>query len=232
MKQIRRHVTYANVMSSLAVFLILGGATAIAATKIGANQLKANSVKTGKIVKEAVTAGKLKKNAVTNAKIAAGAVTTDKIANDAVTGDKVNEATLSTVPSAANANTVSGLSVKKINYRVGPNTPGQTILTFHGLTLTASCSGGNLTGTATTSVANSLIHSGGASLEGPFYVEEDEFDPGTNFDFLDNAVTFSDSIQATLTYAQLNGDVVTVVFQAEEQGFGEEGCSISGHATG
>jgi hypothetical protein len=127
LKQIRRHLSYANVMSSLAVFLILGGATAVAATKIGANELKANSVKTGKIVKEAVTAGKLKKNAVTTEKIADGAVTTPKLAdnaittakiandavttgkladtavttgklaNDAVTGAKVNEATLNGV---------------------------------------------------------------------------------------------------------------------------------------
>ena len=115
MKQIRRHVTYANVMSSFAVFLILGGATAFAAVqKIGANEIKANSIKTGKIVKEAVTAGKIKKNAVTESRIADGAVTTNKladnavttpkIANDAVTGDKVKESTLSEVPSAAKAN--------------------------------------------------------------------------------------------------------------------------------
>ncbi len=101
MKQIRRHFTYANVMSSIAVFMILGGATAVAATKIGANEIKANSIKTGKIVKEAVTAGKIKKAAVTEGKIADGAVTTNKIANDAVTGDKVNESTLGVVPNAA-----------------------------------------------------------------------------------------------------------------------------------
>lgn len=118
MKQIRRHVTYANVMSSLAVFLILGGATAFAAIKkVGANEIKANSIKTGKIVKEAVTAGKLKNGAVTETKIADGAVTTNKladnavttakIANDAVTGDKVKESTLGPVPSA---DTVGGVS--------------------------------------------------------------------------------------------------------------------------
>lgn len=101
-------------MSSLAVFLILGGATAFAAVqKIGANEIKANSIKTGKIVKEAVTAGKIKTGAVTESKIADGAVTTNKIAdnavttgkiaNDAVTGDKVKESTLGQVPSALNA---------------------------------------------------------------------------------------------------------------------------------
>jgi hypothetical protein len=132
LKQIRKRLTYANVMSSIAVFLILGGATAFAAKKIGANELKANSVKTGKIVKEAVTAGKLKngavttgklaKGAVTNEKIADNAVTTTKIANDAVTGEKAKESTFGQVPSAANADTVGG------------NHLGFAHITFSGLT--------------------------------------------------------------------------------------------------
>jgi hypothetical protein len=122
LKKIRKRLTYANVMSSLAVFLILGGATAFAAVKkIGPNEIKANSIKTGKIVKEAVTAGKIKKNAVTESKIADGAVTTNKIANDAVTGDKVKESTLSEVPSAANASKLGGVGA---NHYV---TPGSTL---------------------------------------------------------------------------------------------------------
>ena len=68
MKQIRTRLTYANVMSSIAVFLVLGGATAFAATKIGANNIRANAVTAGKIKKEAVTTAKIKNNAVTGAK--------------------------------------------------------------------------------------------------------------------------------------------------------------------
>jgi hypothetical protein len=64
-KQIRKRLTFANVMSSLAVFLVLGGATAFAASKIGTSQLKAN----------AVTSGKIKKNAVTGAKVKDGSLT-------------------------------------------------------------------------------------------------------------------------------------------------------------
>ncbi len=113
MNQIRKRLTYANVMSSIAVFLMLGGATAFAATKIGANEIKANSIKTGKIVKEAVTAGKIKSGAVTTGKIANlgvtsekladNAVTTTKIADKAVTGAKINASTLGPVPNATNA---------------------------------------------------------------------------------------------------------------------------------
>jgi hypothetical protein len=119
MKQLRTHLTYANVMSSLAVFLILGGASAFAAKhqsikKIGATQIKASAVTTAKIKNGAVDTAKLRNAAVTSAKLGAGAVgnatladgavTTGKIVNDAVTGDKVNESTLSEVPSANSAN--------------------------------------------------------------------------------------------------------------------------------
>lgn len=101
MKQIRKRVTYANVMSSIAVFLVLGGGAAYAAKKIGSNEIKGNSITTGKIKKEAVAASKIKKNAVITAKIANNAVTTAKIADDAVTGDKIKESALGTVPDAA-----------------------------------------------------------------------------------------------------------------------------------
>jgi hypothetical protein len=123
MKQIRTHLTYANVMSSLAVFLLLGGASAFAAKhqankhqtkKIGTTQIKASAVTTAKIKNGAVDASKLKDAAVTAAKLGAGAVGAanladgavgnGKIAADAVTGDKVNESTLSEVPSANSAN--------------------------------------------------------------------------------------------------------------------------------
>lgn len=110
----RKRLTYANVMSSIAVFLVLGGATAFAAKKIGSNEIKGNSITTGKLKKEAVTTSKIKNgaastnkianDAVTSAKIADNAVTTTKIADDAVTGNKVKESSLSEVPSANKAN--------------------------------------------------------------------------------------------------------------------------------
>jgi hypothetical protein len=112
-KQMKNRLTYANVMSSLAVFLVLGGATAFAATKIGSGQIKANAVKTGKIAKEAVTTSKIKNSAIT----------TTKIADKAVTGAKIDPAGLGTVPSAsnaANAEKLNGLSssafVNKADY--------------------------------------------------------------------------------------------------------------------
>jgi hypothetical protein len=103
-KRVGRSLSYANVMSSIAVFLVLGGATAFAAGKIGPHQLKANAVTTPKIKANAVTTRKIKKNAVTTGKIKDkaikseklddNAVTTAKIANGSVTGPKIDASTM------------------------------------------------------------------------------------------------------------------------------------------
>jgi hypothetical protein len=77
------------VMSSIAVFLVLGGATALAASQLGKN-----TVGTKQLKKNAVTTAKIKKNAVT--------------------GAKVKLSTLGTVPSATNAtNAVHATSADK-----------------------------------------------------------------------------------------------------------------------
>ncbi len=128
MKQIRKRFTYANAMSSIAVFLILGGATAVAAKKIGKNDLKANSVTTAKIKKNAVTASKVKKNAIT----------TNKIRNEAVTGAKVNESTLGTVPSAASATTANSLA-GRIPFSIFMSTGVRDIATVGPFTIKAAC---------------------------------------------------------------------------------------------
>ena len=104
MKQIRNRLTYANVMSSIAVFLVIGGGAAFAAlgkNTVGTKQLKNNAVTTAKIKKEAVATAKIKGAAIDASKLANESVTTEKIAKDAVTGEKVNEATLGTVPNAS-----------------------------------------------------------------------------------------------------------------------------------
>jgi hypothetical protein len=106
-KHLSRRLTYANVMSTIAVFLVLGGATAFAASQLGKNsvgskQLKSNAVTTAKIKKEAVTATKVKKHSLT--------------------GTQINVAKLPTVPSAthaASADSASSLTGLEAIHLVG-----------------------------------------------------------------------------------------------------------------
>lgn len=140
MRKIAARLSYANVMSTLAVFLLLGGAGAYAAKKqkIGSTQLKASAVTTSKIkngavggsklAAAAVGVDKLADGAVTNAKLADGAVSTAKLGSDAVTGDKVNEATLGEVPSANSANPLAFAKVNAAGIVDGANSKGITSL--------------------------------------------------------------------------------------------------------
>jgi hypothetical protein len=80
----RKKLTYSNVMSSIAVFLVLSGGVAYAAKKIGSHQLKSNSVTTAKIKKNAVTTAKIKNGAISTGKIKDGAISAAKIAANAV----------------------------------------------------------------------------------------------------------------------------------------------------
>lgn len=128
MKRAGRRLTYANVVSTLALFIAMGGAGAFAAGQLApksvgerqlrhgavtaeklrkdaviAPKIKALAVKQAKLANGAVSAAKLENGAVIAEKLAAGAVGTDSVADNAVTGAKVDESTLGRVPSAAEA---------------------------------------------------------------------------------------------------------------------------------
>jgi hypothetical protein len=89
-------LTYANVVSTLALFLVLSGGAAYAAHRyltrksVGAPQLKSNAVTTAKIKANAVTTRKIKRIAVSGDKIKEDAVSTEKLADGAVDAEKID----------------------------------------------------------------------------------------------------------------------------------------------
>ncbi len=114
MNKFREKLTYANVMSTLAVFMLLGGgayAAGLAKNSVGKKQLKKNAVTSKAIAKQAVRTSDIKKQAVRSKTIkdgdvlssdlGDGVVGTSKIADNAVTGPKVDESSLGEVPLAA-----------------------------------------------------------------------------------------------------------------------------------
>lgn len=92
----RPKLTYANVMSTIAVFLVISGGAAYAAAHLGKNT---------------VGSKQLKKNAVVTAKIKNEAVTAQKVKKGTLTGTQIDASTLGTVPSASSAKSASSASV-------------------------------------------------------------------------------------------------------------------------
>lgn len=88
------HATYANVMSTIAVFMALGGVGFAAAT------LPANSVGTRQ----------LKNKAVTSLKIKTKAVNGTHVKKDSLNGAHIKEAKLGAVPNATNASKLGNLA--------------------------------------------------------------------------------------------------------------------------
>jgi hypothetical protein len=92
--RLRPRLSFANVVSCLALFVALGGsayAFHLGKNSVGSKQLKKNSVTTAKIKKQAVTAVKVK--------------------NGTLTGKQINASTLGKVPNAANADAVEGVGL-------------------------------------------------------------------------------------------------------------------------
>jgi hypothetical protein len=133
-QRILKRLSYANVMSTMAMFLVLGGATAFAAANLGKNsvgtkQLKTSAVTASKLGKGAVTATKIQAGAVGGAALAPGSVTGEKIAGGAITGDKIAPGAVSgdkiapgTLPSGAlAANSVGNAQTQLVKvFKGGP----------------------------------------------------------------------------------------------------------------
>lgn len=231
---LRERLTYANVMSSLAVFLVLGGATAYAASKIDSNEIKAGAVKTGKIAKEAVTMAKVHDNAINGAKVLDGSLT----------GADINAATLGTVPkaneaasaqsaakagNAQNANTVNRQSVTSFSTEVASEAPAATALEFGGVRITVACNGlkpsleaSRLWGQAATARVATIEETNEAHGNGQASFSAANPLNLTNGKQLGNG---------ELEVAFYNGVVTSVDFAWRDDGFFPSSCRFFGHAT-
>lgn len=146
-RRIARHLTYANVMATAAVFIALGGSASAAfiitsnsqigpGTVSGAKppagdgpNIIAGSIFTSDLAPSAVASSKLASNSVSSSKVKNGALLGVDLAADTVTGTQVDESTLGTVPSATNAAELGG---------VGP--------AGYQVALSGSCSSGSAVG--------------------------------------------------------------------------------------
>jgi hypothetical protein len=89
---IRRHLTYANAMASIAVFIALGGG-AYAAVHVNGKNIKAHSIAGKKLKNNTIAGKKLKNNTIAG----------KKLKSNTLGGKQINESKLGTVPQAQSA---------------------------------------------------------------------------------------------------------------------------------
>jgi hypothetical protein len=229
-KKIRMRFTYANVMSSLAVFLVLGGASAFAAGQLGKNSVGSKQLK-----KNSVTAAKIKNGAVTGSKIKLSTVGTVPSATNATNAGHASSADNATnaghASSADNANAVGGMHLAKLRFVTGPDAPKTAIFSADGLTLYGECASEALEFTATTSVDNSEIYESGNFLGNYNGSFNDTFDQG-EVEKVGNEIGdgSQDEVQGQLVYSTPSGDTVTAEFYLNDfESYGETAnCSVQG----
>jgi hypothetical protein len=135
MGRLRRHITYANVVATLALVIALGGGVVYAANKIGAQGIRKNAIRSYHI----------RNKQVKRQDIAGGSISSHKVSNDSLSGKDIKEATLGIVPSAQDARTVNGISERVVRASLADPTGSSQVLAQGGLTVLMSCGGGSAT---------------------------------------------------------------------------------------
>jgi len=113
----RKHLTYANVMSTLAALFALTGGVAYAANTVFSADIVDGQVRTADLAANAVNSSKIADGQVTEADIGQGAVNTAELRNDVVTAQKVANESL--VGNDVAANTLKGADIDESTLDIG-----------------------------------------------------------------------------------------------------------------
>lgn len=127
----RPRLSYANVTSTLALMVALGGTSYAAIhlpkNSVGSKQIKNGAVRSSDLGKNAVTNSKVAKNAITNSKLANNAVTSSKLADNAVTTTKIADNAVTAgklAPASVTQSTVSPGSLTAQSFACAPGDEG------------------------------------------------------------------------------------------------------------
>ena len=113
--RLRSRLTYANVMSSLAFFLALGGGAAYAANTVFSTDIVDGEVKNADIAPSSVGNGKIIDNSVTGTDVSDGSLTGADLAADSVGTLQLQDRGVTTGKLASDAVTREKLGVKAVD---------------------------------------------------------------------------------------------------------------------
>ena len=208
---LRRRPSPAMVIALIALFVSLSGVSyGVATGFIDSREIKNNQIRSLDIRNNEIRSRDIRNNEVRGLDIRNSTVQSRDIAINAITGEDVNEDTLGKVPSAmladsaGSADSVAGVTMRRVAYSGAAGTEFVEILNVGGLKLEARCNNGPvLQVRANPGAANSEISS--VFPPGPA-VNEFDFDPGDNM----LAVNDPNPGPGVITFAGSDGRVVTV----------------------
>jgi hypothetical protein len=120
----RRHLTYANVMSTLAVLLLVGGGTAVAsdaAKSAAKNSVTSKSVKDGAIQSKDLRDGA----AVGSVDVIDGSLSGQDVQNNSLTGDDIDESKLNLPANSVGSSSVTDDSLTEADLGAGSVTSSE-----------------------------------------------------------------------------------------------------------
>jgi len=164
----QRRFTYANIMSTLAVVLVMavgGAASAGTVAKIVAK----NTVTSKSIKDETVISKDVKDASLTGADVADGSLTGADVADNSLTGSDVDESKLTLAPNSVTSSNVTDGSLTKTDLAAGSVTAGKlgTLAKFE--TTTSVPAGAFGTAIATCPAGSVAISGGGRALADGVY---------------------------------------------------------------
>src|SRR3954454_9848895 len=107
LSRIRSRLTYANVVATLTLFLVLSGGTAVALT--GSNTVFSDDIVDNQVRSADVRNDTLAGGGLTAADLGPGSVAGSEVKDNSLGGADVKESSLGRVPQAGNADRVDGL---------------------------------------------------------------------------------------------------------------------------
>jgi hypothetical protein len=210
MRPLRRHITYANIVSTLALVLALSGGAVYAAGKIGGNQIR----------KGAIHSFHIKNKQVKRQDIAGGSINSRKVSNESLTGKDIKEATLGLVPTAEDARTVNGITERVVRASQADPSGANQVVAQGGLAVLLVCTGGN----AVMQVHGSAPGDAGTVFE-PLSGTQ-QFDSGTT-----QSVTTNSAATGFATVRRLDGTITRFEYELDRDnnGFGTaDDCFLHG----
>jgi hypothetical protein len=145
MGRIRRRLTYANVVSTIALVLAVGGGAVYAAGKVGSGGIRKNAIHSFHIKNKQVKRQDIAGGAINGNKVSNASLNGKDIKDDSLSGHDIDESSLGLVPLAQDARTLNGATMRVLRASQPSGATASQVLSQAGLTVALSCPGGTAT---------------------------------------------------------------------------------------